>query len=107
MLLGIVAVATGIKLTIGHAAQARPLGQALALAGGVALFLAGNAWFRAALRIGPAWPRLVLAGFALAATAPGVTVAIEAELGALLAGLVLLLAAEPRRGASPRHLGRA
>ena len=66
MLLGIVAVATGIKLTIGHAAQARPLGQALALAGGVALFLAGNAWFPGGVadraRLAPAGTRRVRPG---------------------------------------------
>lgn len=94
MLLGIVAVAAGVTLTIGHATQTRPLGQALALGGGVALFVAGDAWFRAALHIGPAWPRLAVAVFALAATALGVTVAIEAELAVLLAALVAMLTAE-------------
>jgi low temperature requirement protein LtrA len=94
MLLGIVAVAAGVTLTIGHASQARPLGQALALGGGVALFMAGDAWFRAALRIGPAWPRLAVAAFALATTALGVTVAIEAELAVLLAALVAMLTVE-------------
>ncbi len=100
MLLGIVAVATGIKLTIGHAAQTHPAGQALALGGGVALFVAGDAWFRAVLRIGPAWPRLTAAAFALAATVLGVAVAIEAELAVLLAGLVAMLIAERHTAAS-------
>ena len=55
ILLGMVAMAAGVLLTIGHAAQPHPVGQAFALSGGVALFLAGDAWFRAALRIGSPW----------------------------------------------------
>jgi low temperature requirement protein LtrA len=106
MLLGIVVMATGVKLTIGHAAQPRPLGQALALAGGAALFLAGDAWFRAVLRIGPAWPRLAVAVFALATTALGVTVAIEAELAVLLAALVTMLVVERHAAARSGHGGR-
>jgi low temperature requirement protein LtrA len=94
MLLGVVAMAAGVALTISHAAQPRPVGQALALGGGVALFLAGDAWFRTALRIGPAWPRLAVAGIALAATALGVGVAVEAQLAVILCALVAMLAAE-------------
>ena len=122
MLLGIVVLAAGLKLTIGNAAQPHPAGQALALGGGTALFLAGNAMFRqarglsarglsalglsarglaarasAARRIGSAWPRYVTAVFALATTALGATVAIEAQLAVLLAGLVAMLAAERYR----------
>jgi low temperature requirement protein LtrA len=94
MLLGIVAMAAGVLLTIGHAAQPHPVGQALALSGGVALFLAGDAWFRATLRIGTPWPRLATAAFALAAAALGATVAVEAQLAVLLAALVAMLAGE-------------
>jgi len=117
MLLGIVVLAAGLKLTIGNAAQPHSAGQALALGGGTALFLAGNAMFRQALglsalgpsarglaarasaarRIGSAWPRYVTAVFALATTALGATVAIEAQLAVLLAGLVAMLAAERYR----------
>jgi low temperature requirement protein LtrA len=104
MLLGIVVLAAGVKLTIGHAAQPHPAAQALALGGGTALFLAGNAMFRQALglatrALGSAWPRYVTAGFALATTALGATVAIEAQLAVLLAGLVTMLAAERYRAA--------
>jgi low temperature requirement protein LtrA len=94
MLLGVVALAAGVKLTIGHATESRPAAQALALGGGAALFLAGHAGFRRALRTGPVWPRLATAAFALATAALGVTVAIEAQLVVLLAGLVVMLAAE-------------
>lgn len=96
MLLGVVLLAAGVKLTIGHAAQPHPAGQALALGGGAALFLAGQAAFRRALRIGPAWPRCAAALFALATAALGATVAIEAQLAVLLAGLVAMLGAEGR-----------
>jgi low temperature requirement protein LtrA len=99
MLLGIVALAAGVRLTIGEAAQPHPAGQAIALSGGVALFLAGDAWFRRVLRIGTPWPRLVTAVFALAAAALGVAVAVEAQLAVLLAALVAMLAWERRTAA--------
>ncbi len=106
MLLGVVAMAAGVLLTIGHAAQPHPVRQAIVLSGGVALFLAGDAWFRASLRIGTPWPRLATAVFALAATALGATVAVEAQLAVLLGALVAMLAAERYAGASPSRLRR-
>jgi low temperature requirement protein LtrA len=100
ILLGVVGLAAGVKLTIGHAAQPHPAAQALAIGGGVALFLAGHAAFRWALHLGPVRPRLVTALFALATAALGATVAIEAQLIVLLAGLAAMLAIERLRGAS-------
>ncbi|HEY6275869.1 MAG TPA: low temperature requirement protein A [Streptosporangiaceae bacterium] len=96
MLLGVVAMAAGVKLTLGHPGQPEPVGQALVLSGGVALFLAGDAWFRSTLRLGPPWPRLATAGVALAAAALGATVTIDAQLAVLLAVLVAMLALERR-----------
>ena len=52
------------------------------------------ATFCRALRIGPGWLHLGTAVFAVATTALGATVAIEAQLAVLLAGLVAMLAAE-------------
>jgi low temperature requirement protein LtrA len=98
ILLGVVGLAAGVKLTIGHAAQPHPAAQALAIGGGVALFLAGQAAFRRALHLGPVWLRLVTALFALATAALGAAVAIEAQLIVLLAGLAAMLAAERLRG---------
>ena len=66
------------------------------MAGGAALFLAGSAWFRWALQIGPVALRLTGAGFALATTALGVAVSAEAQGAVLLAGIVAMLAAERR-----------
>ncbi len=94
MLLGVVAMAAGLKLTLGHPGQPEPAAQALALSGGVALFLAGDAWFRSALRIGTGWPRLATAAIALAAAALGATVSIGAQLAVLLAVLVVMLVVE-------------
>jgi low temperature requirement protein LtrA len=106
MLLGVVAMAAGVKLTLGHPGQPEPVGQALALSGGVALFLAGDAWFRATLRLGTSWPRLATAVIALAAAALGATVAIDAQLAVLLAALVAMLALDRRVPALGRP-GRA
>jgi low temperature requirement protein LtrA len=100
ILLGVVALAAGAFLTIGN--PARPGGEAIAIAGGAALFLAGSAWFRRALRIGPIALRLAGAAFALATAALGATVSAEAQLAVLLAGLVAMLAAERRASARAR-----
>ena len=99
ILLGVVALAAGTALTIGIAARPEHAGQALAVAGGAALFLAGCAWFRWALRIGPIALRLVGAAFALATTAVGVAVSAEAQGAVLLAGIVAMLVAERRASA--------
>ena len=93
ILLGVVVTAAGVKLTIGHAGQPHPAA-AIALACGVALFLAGHAWFRRALRIGTARLRTVAAAAALATAALGATVAVEAQLLVLVAGIAGMLGAE-------------
>ena len=93
LLLGVVVMATGLKLAIGHAFQPHPAA-AIALGCGVAMFLAGDAWFRRALRIGPARPRTVAALAALATAALGATVAVEAQLAVLVAGIAAMLGAE-------------
>jgi len=95
MLIGIVVLAAGIKLSIGHSGHAAP-GPALALGGGVALFLAGAAAFRRAMRIGPAAIRFQAAAAALATTVIGGLFAVAAQLVALAVVLGLMLAAEHR-----------
>jgi low temperature requirement protein LtrA len=96
LLLGVVATATGITLTFASAGRPHRVGQAIALAGGVALFLAGSAWWRRALGTVPVLPRLAAAGFALATAGVGATVSAQAQVATLTAGLVVLLAAERR-----------
>jgi len=93
ILLGVVTLAAGASLTIGNPTQPYS-GGAVAVAGGAALFLAGTAWFRWALRIGPITLRLAGAGFALATAAIGATVTAEAQFAVLLAGIVGMLVAE-------------
>jgi low temperature requirement protein LtrA len=93
MLLGVVTLAAGATLTIGDPARPHPRA-AIAVAGGAALFLAGSAWFRLALRMGPARMRLAGAAFALATVALGATVSVEAQFAVLLAGFVAMLGAE-------------
>ena len=102
ILLGVVTLAAGTALTIGNPALPHPGRQAVAVAGGAALFLAGSAWFRRALRIGPVALRLAAAGFALATAALGAAVSVEAQFGVLLAGIVAMLAAERHASARAR-----
>ena len=93
LLLGVVVMAAGVKLAIGQAGRPHPAA-AIALACGAALFLAGHAWFRRVLRIGPVLPRIVAALAALATAALGATVTVEAQLAVLVAGIAALLSAE-------------
>ncbi|MDC2957782.1 low temperature requirement protein A [Streptomyces gilvifuscus] len=96
MLLGIAYLATGVKKTLGHLTEHLHTGPALALAGGVALFLAGDVAFRAVLRLYPVRFRAAAAPAALAATLIGIHVSAVAELLALVAVLVVMLAIEAR-----------
>ena len=102
ILLGVVTLAAGAFLTIGNPTRPLKAGEAVAVAGGAALFLAGTAWFRLALRIGPIALRLAGATFALATAAVGVAVSTEAQLAVLLAGIVAMLGAEHRASARAR-----
>jgi low temperature requirement protein LtrA len=94
ILFGVVAAAVGIKKAVGHAGEQASHGQALALAGGVALYLLGDAAFRALLRIGVwAW-RVAAAALALATYPLGTQLNAGAQLGALVAVLAVALTAE-------------
>jgi low temperature requirement protein LtrA len=106
ILLGVVTLAAGAALTIGNPARPLPGGEAVAVAGGAALFLAGSAWFRWELRIGPIELRLAGAGFALATAAIGATINAEVQLAVLLAGIVAMLAGERYARVRPRAAAR-
>jgi low temperature requirement protein LtrA len=94
ILLGIIALAAGLKDAIGHAFESLDLAHALLLAGGVATFLAGDIGFRRILALGPARHRAAAAVLALATVPAGLAVSAVFQLTAL--GIVLCgcLAAE-------------
>ena len=66
MLLGVICVAVGIKKALAGPMDALALAPALALGGGVAMYLAADVAFRRILRIGRGTTRAVLAATALA-----------------------------------------
>jgi low temperature requirement protein LtrA len=81
------AIAAGLKHAIGHAAATLPTGPSLALAGGVALFLAGDILFR--YEMGIAVPRYRAGAAVLALTCWPVAVTVNAAASiALLTALV-------------------
>jgi low temperature requirement protein LtrA len=96
MLLGIVALASGVKQAIVNTGSTLPAGPCVAMGCGVALFLAGSAAFRHALRIGPGRYRLTAAVVALAASWVGVTLSVAAEMAVLTVIVAAALAAEQR-----------
>ncbi|MCW2984070.1 MAG: low temperature requirement protein [Conexibacter sp.] len=101
LLLGIVGVAVGLKKATGHAYETLEGAQALALAGGTALFLAGDVWFRRVLGIGTGPARAVGAVLALATVPLGTEVAAVAQVAALV--VVVTVAAAPEAAASVRR----
>jgi low temperature requirement protein LtrA len=96
MLLGIVALAAGVKQAIVNTGSTLPAGPCVALGCGVGLFLAGSAAFRHALRIGAERYRLAAAAACLAASALGVAVSVAAEMALLTAIVAVSLAGEGR-----------
>jgi low temperature requirement protein LtrA len=89
LLLAIVCVAVGLKKATGHAYDPLEAGPALALAGGVALFLAGDVWFRSLLRIGTGWGRAAGAAAALATIPLGTEASAVVQVAALAAIVAL------------------
>ena len=96
VLLGIVALASGVKEAIVRTGSTLPAGSCVAMGSGVALFLAGSAAFRHALRIGPGRYRLAAAALALAASAVGVTLSVAAEMALLTLIVAAALVVESR-----------
>ena len=96
MLVGVIVIAAGVKKSIGHVGDPLDLGPALALAGGVALYLAGDVAFRRVLGIRPVGHRAAAAALALATLPLGVWVAAGVQLVGLVAVLVATIAAERR-----------
>jgi low temperature requirement protein LtrA len=100
MLLGVVALASGLKQAIEDTGRTLPAGPCFAMGCGAGLYLAGNAAFRRALRIGTQRYRLAAAAVALAASAVGVTLSVAAEIALLTAIVALALALERRPAAA-------
>jgi low temperature requirement protein LtrA len=94
MLLGIVAIAAGIKVAIGSDQVTLPYRACLALAGGTALYLAGDAAFRRVLRIGTQRYRAAAAAAALAVSAVGAALSVTAEIALLTVIVAAALAVE-------------
>ncbi|PKV89820.1 low temperature requirement protein A [Streptomyces sp. TLI_146] len=94
MLLGVAVLAAGVKKSVGHLPDHLPTAPAIALAGGVALFLAGNVAFRAVLHIPPLRFRAAGAAAVLATIPLGTRLSSLAELFALVLVLIAMLLAE-------------
>jgi low temperature requirement protein LtrA len=96
MLLGIIAIAAGVKKALGHVQEELITGAALALAGGVALYLFGDVLFRYVLRLLPIGYRAATVLLALATIPLGVYVNGVAQLITLVVIIAALLAVEAR-----------
>jgi low temperature requirement protein LtrA len=96
ILLGVVALAAGVKRSVGHAFEAPGFPLALALGGGVALYLFGDALFRRSLRMAPGWFRAVAGAVALASVPVGLAAGAVAQLAFLVALVAATAALEKR-----------
>jgi len=101
ILLGIIGIAAALKKATGHAFDPFTFEQSLGLAGGLSLFLVGDALFRRTLDIGRIDIRLAAAILALASIPLGTQIAAFAQLAALVLLTVAALSAEgPAAGRS-------
>jgi low temperature requirement protein LtrA len=94
LLLGIVAIAAAERSALGRPFDESDWRVAALLAGGAALFVAGNVGFRRELRIGRAGPRAAAALLALATMPLGALVCPAVQIGVLVALLAAPLALE-------------
>jgi low temperature requirement protein LtrA len=92
LLLGVVLIASALKHATGHPFAALDRTWALALGGGAAVFLAGEAAFRRTLRLGGVRGRALAAPLALVTIPAGTAIAASAQMLALVALLVAMLA---------------
>jgi low temperature requirement protein LtrA len=105
LLLGIVAIASALRAATGHAFHDLSTAHALALGGGLAVYLAGDVGFRRTLGLGRGRLRLAAAVLALVTVPLGSAVAAFAQIAALVAMLALVVAGERRQ--ERISLGRA
>jgi low temperature requirement protein LtrA len=90
----------GIEAAVAHPSEHLHTAQALALCGGVALFLGADAWFRSVLGLGRGARRLVAALAVLLAVPVGTTASAAAGLAATTLLLTGALALEGRSPAA-------
>jgi low temperature requirement protein LtrA len=102
---GIIVLAAGVKLAIVRSAQPVPAPAAWFLAGGVATYVVGLAWFRRLLGTGPLGVRLIVALLALSTGLVGLAVSAEAQLAVLLAILGGGVVAESQIGTPSNESG--
>jgi low temperature requirement protein LtrA len=103
---GIIVLAAGVKLAIVRSAQPVPAPVAWFLAGGVATYVVGLAWFRRLLGTGPLGVRLIVALLALSTGIVGLAVSAEAQLAVLLAILGGGVVAESQMARPQTKAGR-
>jgi low temperature requirement protein LtrA len=96
ILLGVVVIAAGLKHVTGRPFEPLDTPWALALGGGSAVFLLGEAAFRRALRLGGDAPRAIAAVAASATIPIGTQVTAAAQVLALVAVFIAMLAAARR-----------
>jgi low temperature requirement protein LtrA len=94
ILLGVIAIAAGLKEASGHPFAVLPGAQALALGAGTAVFLLGEALFRNTLGIGSARGRALTAALALVTIPIGSEIAAAAQLAVLVGMFVAMLSPE-------------
>lgn len=102
MLLGVVGIAVGLENAIHHITEPLAFGPAAALAGGTALYLAGDVAFRRILQIGSGITRMVIAVIALG-TVPLAAVSAAVQLTALVMLFVTAFIIESVRPASSAY----
>jgi low temperature requirement protein LtrA len=101
ILIGIVVMAAGVKLAVLHHGGEVIAASSWFLAGGAATYVAGLAWFRWMLRMGPIVVRTILAAVCLATVGIGLAFSPEAQMGALVAILVAGVIVDERSLAAP------
>jgi low temperature requirement protein LtrA len=107
LLLGVVLVAAGLEESVPSPWRAAHWPAPALLAGGVALYLAGEAAFRLVLGIRPVASRFVAAGVAAAVTALGPVLPAAALIALLAAVLAVLLVGEARARAGSTPAARS
>ena len=101
LLLGIIVMSAGFKHAIAHPHEAQELEYALELAGGAALFLAGDVLFRRRLRIGDTGWRIAAVAALMASVPLGLVTSATVQLAAMLAAIAAALVAEGRARPQP------